>query len=125
MILLDTSFLIRSLVAGSAQDRQLRHWLAEQASIGISSIAWAEFLCGPVQPAMIDAVMRFVTVRAAFDENDALLAAQLFNGSGRRRGSLADCMIAASAIRARASLATANAADFRHFCSAGLELAGD
>jgi predicted nucleic acid-binding protein len=125
LILLDTSFLIRSLVAGSAQDRQLRHWLADKEPIGISSIAWAEFLCGPVQPAMIEAVTRFVTVRAAFDEDDALLAAQLFNGSGRRRGSLADCMIAATAIRARAALATANVADFRRFCSAGLELATD
>ena len=125
MILLDTSFLIRSLVAGSAQDRQLRHWLIDKESVGISSIAWAEFLCGPVQPAMIEAVTRFVTVRAAFDEDDALLAAQLFNGSGRRRGSLADCMIAATAIRARAALATANVADFRRVCSAGLELATD
>lgn len=125
MILLDTSFLIRSLVAGSAQDRQLRNWLAAKEPIGISSIAWAEFLCGPVQPAMIEAVTRFVTVRAAFGEEDALLAAQLFNGSGRRRGSLADCMIAATAIRARAELATANAADFRRFCAAGLKLAAD
>ena len=125
MILLDTSFLIRALVAGSAQDRRLRRWLADKEPIAISSIAWAEFLCGPVQPAMIEVVRRFVTVRAAFDEDDALLAAQLFNGSGRRRGSLADCMIAATAIRARAALATANAADFRRFGSAGLELAAD
>ena len=125
MILLDTSFLIRALVAGSAQDRQLRHWLAYQEPIGISSIAWAEFLCGPVQAAMLEVVRRFVTVRTAFDEDDALLAAELFNGSGRRRGSLADCMIAATAIRARAALATANVADFRRFCSAGLELAAD
>ena len=123
MILLDTSFLIRALVVGSAQDRQLRRWLADKESIGISSIAWTEFLCGPVQPALIEVVRRFVTVRAAFDEDDALLAAQLFNGSDRRRGSLADCMIAATAIRARAALATANAADFRRFASAGLELA--
>jgi len=125
VILLDTSFLIRALIAGSAQDRQLRHWLADQEPIGISSIAWAEFLCGPVQAAMLEVVRRFVTVRTAFDEDDALLAAELFNGSGRRRGSLADCMIAATAIRARAALATANVADFRRFCSAGLELAAD
>lgn len=125
MILLDTSFLIRALVAGSAQDRQLRRWLAAGEQIGISSIAWAEFLCGPVPPAMIEVVRRFVTVRAAFEEDDAQLAAQLFNGSGRRRGSLADCMIAATAIRAQAPLATANAADFRRFGSAGLELATD
>jgi predicted nucleic acid-binding protein len=125
LILLDTSFLIRALVVGSAQDRQLRRWLADKESIGISSIAWAEFLCGPVQPALIEVVRRFVTVRAAFDEDDALLAAQLFNGSGRRRGSLADCMIAATAIRVQAAIATANAADFRRFASAGLELAAD
>jgi predicted nucleic acid-binding protein len=125
LILLDTSFLIRCLVAGSAQDRQLRSWLADKEPIGISSIAWAEFLCGPVQPAMIEAVTRFVTVRAALGEEDALLAAQLFNGSGRRRGSLADCMIAASAIRAQAPLATANVTDFRRFCSAGLDLVGE
>jgi predicted nucleic acid-binding protein len=125
LILLDTSFLIRALVAGSAQDRQLRRWLADKEPIGISSIAWAEFLCGPVKPAMIEVVTRFVTVRAAFDEDDAQLAAQLFNGSGRRRGSLSDCMIAATAIRARAALATANAADFRRFVSAGLDLAAD
>jgi len=123
LILLDMSFLTRALVAGSAEDRQLRRWLADKEPIGISSIGWAEFLCGPVEPAMIETVMRFVTVRAAFDENDVLLAARLFNGSGRRRGSLAECMIAAAAIRAGAALATVNVSNFRRFRSAGLELA--
>jgi predicted nucleic acid-binding protein len=72
---------------------------------------------------MIPAVTCLVTVRAAFYEDDALLAAQLFNGPGRRCGSLADCMIAATSIRARAALATAT--DFRRFCSAGLQFAAD
>ena len=44
---------------------------------------------------------------------------------GTPQGSLADCMVAASAIRAGAMLATANARDFRRFTSAGLSLAAD
>jgi hypothetical protein len=36
LILLDTSVLIRSLFAGSAQDRQLGHLLADKEPIGIS-----------------------------------------------------------------------------------------
>jgi hypothetical protein len=71
LILLGTSFLIRSLVADSAQDRRLRHWLADKEPIGISSIAWTDFLSGPVQPAMIEAVTRFVTVRTAVPSPNA------------------------------------------------------
>jgi len=64
-----------------------------------------------------------VSERVPFGEGEAALAAQLFDGSGRRRGSLADCMIAATAIRAGATLATEDARDFRRFGGAGLTLA--
>ena len=123
MIHLDTSFLVRALVPGSTQDRQLRGWLETAESLGMSTVAWAEFLCGPVDPSLIDLVARIVPRRAPFTEEDASLAARLFNDSGRRRGSLGDCMIAASAIHTRASLATENHRDFRRFQPAGLSLA--
>lgn len=123
MIQLDTGFLIRALVAGSPEDQRLRAWLNGEEAIGISCIAWAEFLCGPVEPALMEVAKRFVTVRAVFDEEDARLAAHLFNEAGRRRGSLADCMIAAAAIRAGAPLATTNPSDFQRFRRAGLQLA--
>lgn len=88
----------------------------------MSTVAWAEFLCGPVEASLLDAVGQIVSRRAPFGEEDAALTAQLFNETGRRRGSLADCMIAASAIRAKATLATKNAADFRRFQGAGLQM---
>jgi predicted nucleic acid-binding protein len=40
-----------------------------------------------------------------------------------RRGCLQDCMIAAIAIRSRASLATNNTIDFRSFVAHGLTIA--
>jgi len=122
---LEASFLIRALAEGTPQDRRLRAWLAAGESLGMSAVAWAEFLCGPVEAADLDLVDRVVRDRVAFGEAEAALAARLFNESGRRRGSLADCMIAASAIRAGAPLATENRKDFGRFASAGLSLASD
>lgn len=125
MIHLDTSFLVRALVAGSPEDARLRAWLSAGEALGMSAVAWTEFLCGPVEAADLELVDRIVRDRVAFGEGEATLAARLFNDSGRRRGSLADCMIAASAIRAGAPLATKNPKDFRRFEMAGLALADD
>jgi predicted nucleic acid-binding protein len=125
MIYLDASFLIRALAEGIPQDRRLRAWLAAEEALGMSAVAWAEFLCRPVEVADLELVDRIVAERVAFGEAEAALAARLFNESGRRRGSLADCMIAASAIRAGVQLVTENTKDFRRFASAGLRLAFD
>ena len=122
MIHLDTDFLIGALIRGTQQDERLREWLRTYQPIATSTIAWAEFLCGPVDADQIDLAARLVSQRVAFGEEDARLAARLFNESGRRRGSLTDCMIAASAIRLAAPLATLNASDFRKFEESGLVL---
>jgi predicted nucleic acid-binding protein len=125
VIHLDTSFLVRALAAGTPQDGRLRAWLAAGEPLGMSAVAWAEFLCGPVAPASVELVGRVVHDRVPFGEGEAVFAARLFNESGRRRGSLADCMIAATAIRAGVALATENPGDFRRFTAAGLSLAID
>jgi predicted nucleic acid-binding protein len=120
---LDTDFLIRSLRRDSTVDGTMRSWLEEDAALAMSTVAWAEFLCGPVTDSMLDLAARLVPERIAFDDRDATLAARLFNASGRRRGSLADCMIAATAIRHDAALATLNTTDFRPLEPEGLRLA--
>jgi predicted nucleic acid-binding protein len=124
VIHLDTSFLIKSLVRDSAEDRSLRNWLKTGEAVAMSALAWTELLCGPLEESHLDLISRVVSERAPFLEEDAVLSARLFIESGRRRGSLMDCMIAASALRAGASLATANARDFRRFAAAGLTLVG-
>lgn len=100
----------------------LRTWLFGGALLGIAAPAWAEFLCGPVTPAAADAALGLLQEPIPFAAAEAVLAARLFNESGRRRGSFVDCMIAATAIEAGARLATANAPDFRRFEPLGLQL---
>jgi len=123
MIHLDTSFLIRALDAGSTQDRQLRDWISDGVVLGMSAVAWTEFLCGPLPSATLVLADDLVGPRRAFTTGDATLAARLFNESGRRRGSLLDCMIAATALGEGARIATMNVKDFRRFEPFGLRLA--
>jgi predicted nucleic acid-binding protein len=122
MIHLDTSFLIRGLVRGSAEDRALRKWLKDGEPLGMNTVAWTELLCGPLEESHLEHVTRVVSERVPFLEEDAVVSARLFNQSGRRRGSLIDCMIASSALRAGEPLATANVADFRRFAAYGLAI---
>ena len=122
MIHLDTSFLIRGLVHGSVKDRALRKWLRDGERLAMSVIAWTELLCGPLAESQIELAGHVVSERVPFLEEDAVVSARLFNESGRRRGSLTDCMIAASALRAGEPLATANASDFRRFTTHGLAI---
>ena len=49
-------------------------------------------------------------------------ASRLFHRTGRRRGSHADCMIAASAMAVGVPVATRNGRDFERFIPFGLKL---
>jgi predicted nucleic acid-binding protein len=123
VIQLDTCYLIRALIPGTEQDRRLRAWLRAGESIGLSAVAWAEFQCGPVDSREADLAGSILAERVPLDEELARQAATLFSATGRRSGSLLDCMIAATAISRDADLATANPADFRRFEKHGLRLA--
>jgi len=123
MIQLDTSFLIRALVRGSPEDRKLRRWLEAGQSLSMSAVARAELLCGPLTPDELEFASKAVGQRHEFTDDQAVIAARLFNESGRRRGSLPDCMIAATALSHGAALATANEADFRRLEGSGITLA--
>ena len=89
----------------------------------MSAVAWAELLCGPLSPGEKELAAGVVEQRIKFTPAHAEIAARLFNESGRRRGSLIDCMIAAAAIADGAPIATNNDGDFRRFADAGLTLA--
>ena len=123
MIHLDTSFLIRALAMGSPEDRRLRGWIGEGQTLGMSTVAWTELLCGPLKRSEVELATEIVGQRQDFTPEHAELAARFFNESGRRRGSLIDCMIAATALVADAPIATANAADFLRFKDFGLTMA--
>lgn len=129
MINLDTSFLIRALIRGSPESERLRGWLGERRPVEMSTFAWGEFLCGPLgTPLAADDLARARRIPRAlvsFGPDEAAEAARLFNHAGRRRGSFADCVIAATAIVAGAALATSDPVDFERFVDAGLALAGD
>lgn len=123
MIHFDTNFLIHATISGSSAHAQLRLWSVGGEVFEISSIAWAEYLCGPLDATGETLARRIFPNPEPFLSADATEAADLFNKTGRRSRSLADCMIAAVAIRCNARLATRNAGDFLPFRIFGLALA--
>ena len=123
MIHLDTNFLIQALVAGSPAEIKMQAWFAAGEDLGISTIAWSEFLCGPVTLQDEALALLLLATPESFLAVDARKAAELFNATGRRSRSLADCQIAAVALRCSAAVATGNTSDFVPFQSHVLVLA--
>jgi predicted nucleic acid-binding protein len=126
MILLDTSYLIRSLVADAQEAERIRGWLKQGETLCTSAVVWYEFLCGPVNDEGVDLVRAILEDRVLpFTADQAAESARLFNAVGRRRQLRIDAMIASAAIVANATLATDNRDDFALFTPHGLELIRD
>jgi predicted nucleic acid-binding protein len=123
MIHLDTNILIGFAHGKTATEQMLRNWLQRGETFAISSVAWSEFLAGPLDTRRLNLVRLLIEDRiVSFGREEAELAAGLFNQTGRRRNSQPDCFIAATAICAKAALATENQKDFSRFVSEGLRL---
>ncbi len=98
-------------------------WLSAGESISISAIAWGEFLCGPLSPSAEAFARQLLPSAHPLERADAENAAELFNLTGRKSKSYADCCIGAVAIRKQAALATSNGGDFTSMVPHGLVLA--
>ena|SRR5580693_3022397 len=123
MIHLDTNYLIGLLVKGSPEAGYVDGWMAAGQTLATSAISWTEFLNGPVtllEVSLAEAILQSRII--PFSQKEAALAADLFNKTGRRRGSRFDCLIAATAIIAQAEVATVNQSDFKLFVPHGLTL---
>lgn len=124
MIHLDSNYLIRGQHLGSAESSTVTRWLEREEPLATSAIAWMEFVTGPAAPEAVESMREAIENRIVdFGEEEAVIAARLYNAIGRRRAHRFDCMIAASAIHAGARLATSNNADFHLFVPHGLKLA--
>ncbi len=123
MIHLDTNLIIDLATIGSPHIAVIRRWLEEGEKLAVSAIAWSEFLNGPHTKQQKE------TIRAVFEgrildfgERQAEQASRLFHYTGRKRGSHADCMIAACAMAHGDRVATRNIANFVKFEPHGLLL---
>jgi predicted nucleic acid-binding protein len=122
-IFLDTNYLVRSLVTGTAESALLVRWHKSGETLLAAAPAWYEFLCGPVSDQQIRVIRAFLSGGIVeFGEVQAAEAARLFNAIGRLRRLRTDTMIAATAIVAGARLATSNSEDFAVFTPHGLKI---
>ncbi len=120
---MSTDFLIQALVPSSVAATKLQTWKKDGEDLDISSIAWSEFLCGPLNQNDETLAQLLFPAPEPFLASDAVRAAELCNASGRRSRSLADCQIAAVALRCDARVAHIRCGDFSLFQIHGLTLA--
>lgn len=123
MIHLDTNLLIDLVTIGSPHIVVIRQWLEAGEELAVSAIAWSEFLNGPHTKAQKDAMHAILEGRILdCTARDAEQVSLLFHYTGRKRGSHADCMVAACAMTRQMRVAARNIADFEKFAPHGLML---
>jgi predicted nucleic acid-binding protein len=124
MIHLDTNCLIEIHASKSPLRSFLLSKVRQGEKLSCSVLAWAEYLCGPVSGEERQLSWQLIEGSPASLEGFvAELGALFFNATGRRRGSLADCLIAATAVTHSALFITLNNRDFLPFEPLGLNLA--
>lgn len=124
LLFLDTNVLIFGIDREHPMSVRVREWVFVGERLLVSAMAWSEFRCGPAAAETLQAWERLLgTVVVPIDRAIAERAADLFNLTGRRSRSLPDCLIAATAMRHKAPLATLNRTDFEPLLTHGLTLA--
>ncbi|MFT4100675.1 MAG: PIN domain-containing protein [Burkholderiaceae bacterium] len=122
MIHFDTNALVALPLWARDGHPAIRRVLGGEAAAACA-VVWYEFLNGPLAKDEAALARAFLQGRIVpITEDDATLAATLFNGAGRRRTLKTDALIAALAIRANAEFVTLNTADFEPFVAQGLRL---
>ncbi len=122
MICLDTNYLIRALIPQTEQAVAVEKWLGSREALCIPAVAWYEFLCGSTEEEEHLAFSLLAGGILAFTPSEAQVAASGFRSLNKPRRLRVDAMIAATAIVAKAPLATNNRCDFEPFLPHGLEL---
>ena len=120
---LDTNCLIDLLLGNNKTRSVLKTKLLAGWKCSASAIAWHEFVCGPLTSEQRQDIWDFLEGRVhPLDFAIAELAADIFNQTGRKKGSKADCITAATAIHHKAKLLTWNKADFKSIKKLGFAL---
>ncbi len=120
---LDNDFLVVGLSRAGAERDRLLVLAGSEAGLQKSAVAWYEFCRGPRTPdqlararVLLDAFGGVVP----FDEEQSVIAGEIFRQLGSPRRRAADIAIAASAMWADAKLLTRNVRDFNDI--SGIEL---
>jgi predicted nucleic acid-binding protein len=79
MIYFGTNFLIQTAVAGSSAHERFRAWASAQENLNVSSVAWAEFLCGLLDTTAESIARQISPNPEPLLPADAALSAKLFN----------------------------------------------
>ncbi len=123
MISLDANYLVAAIDPATSQHLEVIALLAAGEMFSMSAVAWAEFRCGSQEGLTSEeeaAAHAMLTSIEPLTTDDAETGAELFNATGRRQRSLADCLVAATAMRLDLALATFNQQDFSRFTTHGL-----
>lgn len=120
---LDTNALIVLSDPSHPLFLQIERRLEEGWTVGTDTVAWHEFARGPLLGEDRERALRILENRVTpVTREIAEKAAELFNATGRRRASTADCMIAAACIHNQAEIVTLNRDDFLPFANHGLKI---